>query len=42
MKKTTNTTEEKTLLKPFPFFTKGTMYKGMETDKAYTLEELGL
>lgn len=26
----------------FPFFTKGTMYKGMETDKAYTLEELGL
>lgn len=27
---------------PFPFFTKGTMYKGMEADKHYTLEELGL
>ena len=27
---------------PFPFFTKGTMYKGMEANKAYTLEELGL
>ena len=27
---------------PFPFFTKGTMYKGMEADKEYTLEELGL
>ena len=27
---------------PFPFFAKGTMYKGMEADKAYTLEELGL
>lgn len=26
----------------FPFFTKGTMYKGMGTDKAYTLKELGL
>lgn len=26
----------------FPFFTKGTMYKGMEADKKYTLEELGL
>ena len=26
----------------FPFFTKGTMYKCMEVDKAYTLEELGL
>lgn len=25
-----------------PFFEKGTMYKGMETDKRYTLEELGL
>lgn len=25
-----------------PVFKKGTMYKGMETDKAYTLEELGL
>lgn len=27
---------------PFPFFTKGTMYKGMECEKEYTLEELGL
>ena len=27
---------------PFPFFTKGTMYKGMEADKEYTLEELWL
>nr|DAS02395.1 MAG TPA: hypothetical protein [Bacteriophage sp.] len=27
---------------PFPFFTKGTMYKGMEAYKEYTLEELGL
>ena len=27
---------------PFPFFTKGTMYKGMEADKEYTLKELGL
>ena len=26
----------------FPFFTKGTMYKGMECEKEYTLEELGL
>ena len=26
----------------FPFFTKGTMYKGMECDKEYTLKELGL
>lgn len=26
----------------FPFFTKGTMYKGMKADKEYTLEELGL
>ena len=26
----------------FPFFTKGTMYKGMEYGKEYTLEELGL
>lgn len=26
----------------FPFFTKGTMYKGMEVNKRYTLEELGL
>lgn len=25
-----------------PYFPKGTMYKGMETDKKYTLEELGL
>lgn len=25
-----------------PAFEKGTMYKGMEIDKAYTLEELGL
>lgn len=25
-----------------PVFEKGTMYKGMETNKAYTLEELGL
>lgn len=27
---------------PFPYFEKGTMYKGMKTDKNYTLEELGL
>ena len=26
----------------FPSFKKGTMYKGMELDKQYTLEELGL
>lgn len=26
----------------FPDFDKGTMYKGMEPDKEYTLEELGL
>jgi hypothetical protein len=26
----------------FPNFKKGTMYKGMEVDKKYTLEELGL
>ena len=26
----------------FPCFEKGTMYKGMEADKAYTVEELGL
>lgn len=26
----------------FPNFKKGTMYKGMEVDKEYTLEELGL
>ena len=26
----------------FPHFEKGTMYKGMELDKKYTLEELGL
>lgn len=26
----------------FPFFKKGTMYKGMEVGKQYTLEELGL
>lgn len=25
-----------------PIFEKGTMYKGMEVDKAYTLEDLGL
>ena len=25
-----------------PFFTKSTMYKGMESDKKYTLSELGL
>lgn len=25
-----------------PYFTAGTMYKGMETDRNYTLEELGL
>lgn len=25
-----------------PYFPKGSMYKGMETDKKYTLEELGL
>ena len=29
-------------LMSLPFFAKGTMYKGMEVDKAYTLEELGL
>ena len=27
---------------PFPFFTKGTMYKGMEANKLYTLKELEL
>ena len=27
---------------PFPFFNKNAMYKGMELDKEYTLEELGL
>lgn len=26
----------------FPYFEKGTMYKGMELDEPYTLEELGL
>ncbi len=26
----------------FPYFKKGTMYKGMESNKEYTLEELGL
>lgn len=26
----------------FPYFRKGSMYKGMETGKRYTLEELGL
>ena len=26
----------------FPFFEAGTMYKGMEEDKIYTLDELGL
>lgn len=26
----------------FPYFKKGTMYKGMEVNKEYTLEELGL
>ena len=26
----------------FPYFKKGTMYKGMEANKRYTLEELGL
>lgn len=26
----------------FPYFEKGTMYKGMELDKSYTIEELGL
>lgn len=26
----------------FPYFEKGTMYKGMEIDKKYTLEDLGL
>ena len=25
-----------------PFFTAGTMYKGMQSDKEYTLDELGL
>ena len=32
---------EKDVLK-LPYFTAGTMYKGMETDRNYTLEELGL
>lgn len=32
--------EDETIL--FPFFAKGTMYKGMEAYKLYTLEELGL
>ena len=27
---------------PFPFFTKGTMYKEMEANRKYTLKELGL
>ncbi len=27
---------------PFPQFEKGTMYKGMELNREYTLEELGL
>lgn len=27
---------------PFPKFKEGTMYKGMELEKEYTLEELGL
>lgn len=27
---------------PLPYFKKGTMYKGMEKNKEYTLEELGL
>ena len=27
---------------PFPYFEKSTMYKGMELNKEYTLEELGL
>ena len=27
---------------PFPYFDKGTMYKGMELGKKYTLKELGL
>lgn len=27
---------------PFPYFDKGTMYKGMELNKKYTLKELGL
>ena len=26
----------------FPYFTKGTMYEGMERNKEYSLEELGL
>lgn len=29
-------------LMSLPFFAKGTMYKGMEANKKYTLEELGL
>lgn len=33
-------TEDETV--NFPNFKKGTMYKGMEANKAYTLEELGL
>lgn len=31
--------EQETML---PYFEKGTMYKGMELDKEYTLEDLGL
>ena len=27
---------------PLPYFDKNTMYKGMELEKTYTLEELGL
>lgn len=27
---------------PFPYFKKGTMYKNMELNEAYSLEELGL
>ncbi len=30
------------LYMPFPVFKEGTMYKGMELNKEYTLEELGL
>lgn len=33
-------TEDETV--NFPNFKRGTMYKGMEVDKVYTLEELGL
>ena len=33
---------DRTFAIEFPYFEKGTMYKGMEIGKRYTLEELGL